>query len=510
MIPRMNPGRPARSWVRAAALMSLAITLVKSESLSMQQDRVPEFAGTTDVGAVRHPGSFSSDPTSGQIRITGSGENIWGRADAFTFAWERVSGDVVCRTDIAWIGTGRNPHRKAGWMLRAGLEEDDPYVDAVLHGDGLISMQYRAVKGGETAEVKSAITGPATLTFERTGNQFTLTVEDTQGLLHPAGTISVPLPGTLYAGLVVCSHDSTVSETALFSNARIHEQGVIPDSARVIESTLETFDIKTGIRTIVRRAREHFEAPNWSRDGRTLIYNSAGLLYSIPVAGGEPHTINTGKAIHCNNDHGLSWDGSRLVVSHQGDDGKSRIYLLKAAGGEPALITENGPSYWHGWSPDDKTLAYCAERMDEYDVYTIPVTGGSERRLTTAPGLDDGPEYSPDGKTIYFNSVRTGQMKIWKMSPEGSGQTQVSPDDNFGDWFPHPSPDGTTIVFLSYDKSVEGHPPNKDVVLRSMPAGGGEVKTLTRLFGGQGTLNVHSWSPDSRSFAFVSYRLVRQ
>jgi len=146
--------------------------------------------------------------------------------------------------------------------------------------------------------------------------------------------------------------------------------------------------------------------------------------------------------------------------------------------------------------------------MGEYDVYTIPVTGGSERRLTTAPGLDDGPEYSPDGTTIFFNSVRTGQMKIWKMSPDGSGQTQVSPDDDFGDWFPHPSPDGSTIVFLSYHRSVEGHPPNKDVVLRSMPAGGGEVTTLTRLFGGQGTLNVHSWSPDSRRFAFVSYRLV--
>jgi TolB protein len=136
------------------------------------------------------------------------------------------------------------------------------------------------------------------------------------------------------------------------------------------------------------------------------------------------------------------------------------------------------------------------------------VTGGDERRLTTAPGLDDGPEYTPDGTAIYFNSVRTGPMKIWKMAPDGSGQTQVTPDDNFGDWFAHPSPDGKLIVFLSYDGSVEGHPPNKDVVLRSMPVGGGEVRTLTHLFGGQGTLNVHSWSPDSRKFAFVSYRLV--
>jgi Tol biopolymer transport system component len=141
-------------------------------------------------------------------------------------------------------------------------------------------------------------------------------------------------------------------------------------------------------------------------------------------------------------------------------------------------------------------------------VYTIPVTGGDERRLTDAPGLDDGPEYSPDGRTIYFNSVRTGQMKIWKMGPDGSGQAQVTPDDSYGDWFPHPSPDGRVILFLSYEKSVEGHPPNKDVVLRLMSTGGGDVATLTHLFGGQGTLNVHSWSPDGKKFAFVSYRLV--
>ncbi len=474
----------------------------------MPQQGFPEFSATTDVGAVRHPGSVARDPKAGQIRMTGSGENIWGRTDAFTFAWKMVDGDVACRSDIEWAGAGRNPHRKAGWMIRAGLEPDDPYVDAVLHGDGLISMQYRAIKGGETAELKSAITGPATLTFERTGDQFTLFVHGPNGALHPAGTITVPLPGAAYAGLVVCSHDSAVAETALFTNVAMSELGRIADTARVLESSLETFDVQTGVRTIVRRAREHFEAPNWSRDGTRLIYSSGGLLYSLPVGGGEPQKINTGAANRCNNDHGMSWDGTKLVVSHSAEDGKSRIYLLSAQGGEPELVTARGPSYWHGWSPDDRTLAYCAERNGEYDVYTIPVTGGDERRLTDAPGLDDGPEYSPDGRTIYFNSVRTGQMKIWKMGPDGSGQAQVTPDDSYGDWFPHPSPDGRVILFLSYEKSVEGHPPNKDVVLRLMSTGGGDVATLTHLFGGQGTLNVHSWSPDGKKFAFVSYRLV--
>jgi Tol biopolymer transport system component len=166
------------------------------------------------------------------------------------------------------------------------------------------------------------------------------------------------------------------------------------------------------------------------------------------------------------------------------------------------------PSYWHGWSPDGKTLAYCGERNGEYDIYTIPTEGGEEKRLTTSPGLDDGPDYSPDGQTIYFNSVRTGTMQIWRMKADGSDQQQVT-SDQYNNWFPHPSPDGKWIVLLSYEKGVTGHPANKDVMLRMMPAGGGEIQVLAKLFGGQGTINVPSWSPDSRNVAFVSYRLVQ-
>ena len=171
-------------------------------------------------------------------------------------------------------------------------------------------------------------------------------------------------------------------------------------------------------------------------------------------------------------------------------------------------MTPVGPSYWHGWSPDGKTLAYCAERGGEYDVYTIPVAGGEEKRLTTAKALDDGPDYSPDGEWIYFNSERTGLMQIWRMRADGSEQQQVT-SDGHADWFPHPSPDGKWVAFLSYEKDVQGHPPNKDVTIRMMPAGGGEIQVLAKPFGGQGTINVPSWSPDSLHLAFVSYRLVR-
>ena len=273
-----------------------------------------------------------------------------------------------------------------------------------------------------------------------------------------------------------------------------------------VESTLEIVTIDSGQRTVVYRAKQHFEAPNWSRDGRTLLFNSGGKLYTIPVSGGEPKLLETGSATRCNNDHGYSMDGTHLAISHS-PERQSLVYVLPATGGTPRLVTEKGPSYWHGWSPDGKTLAYCAERGGEFDVYTIPTAGGEETRLTTAPGLDDGPEYSPDGSFIYFNSERTGVMQIWRMKPDGSDQTQIT-SDGHADWFAHPSPDGKWLTFLSYDKDVKGHPANKNVRLRLLPVAGGVPKVLVELFGGQGTMNVPSWSPDSKRFAFVSYKLV--
>jgi Tol biopolymer transport system component len=278
----------------------------------------------------------------------------------------------------------------------------------------------------------------------------------------------------------------------------------------MLESRLEVLTVATGEREVVHAAKAHFEAPNWSRDGSFLVFNQDGRILTLGLRERVPRLVDTGFATRCNNDHGLSPDGKWLAISDQSqEDGRSLIYVLPALGGVPRRVTAKGPSYWHGWSPDGKTLAYCAERGGEYDVYTIPVEGGEETRLTTAPGLDDGPDYAPDGR-IWWNSVRTGVMKIWRMDPDGKNQTQMTRNEEYADWFPHPSPDGKQVVFLSYGRSVEGHPPNKDVVLRLMPAEGGEPRVIARLFGGQGTINVPSWSPDSTRFAFVSYRLLEE
>jgi Tol biopolymer transport system component len=228
----------------------------------------------------------------------------------------------------------------------------------------------------------------------------------------------------------------------------------------------------------------------------------------LALNGAEPTTIATDPQNRCNNDHGISPDGQSMAISDQsGNNQKSSIYIVPIGGGTPRQITQNSPSYWHGWSPDGKTLAFAGQRDGDFDIYTIPVTGGQETRLTTAKGLDDGPEYSPDGEYIYFNSERTGSMQIWRMKADGSAQEQVLSDET-NDWFPHISPDGKWMVFLSYDKSVIGHPPEKDVALNLMSMDDKKVHLLTRLFGGQGTINVPSWSPDSLKLAFVSYELL--
>jgi len=492
--------------MRNTALLGLIVATVLGAGCAKQSPGAASlFQQSADVGAVKLRGTSGFDATSGVYTLTGSGANVWGREDAFHYTWTRTSGDLSLEAVVEFEGEGGNAHRKAGWMIRAGEEADDPYADAAVHGDGLISFQFRRVKGGETEEIRAASKGRTKTILQRTGKVVGLLVEQ-DGETESVGSVILDLPDNVSVGLFVCSHEAERSETARISEVALNRQVSQPDQERVTESSLEVIDLESGKRTLVRRELAHFEAPNWSRDGSYLLYNQKGRLLRF-TPGGQPEMLDTDWADRCNNDHGFSPDGKWLAISHSPED-HSLIYVVSADGGEPRQVTELGPSYWHGWSPDGKTLAYCAERGGEYDIYTIPVAGGKETRLTNAPGLDDGPDYSPDGRFIYINSERTGLMKIWRITPDGKTQEQVTRDDQWADWFPHPSPDGKWIAFLSYLPDVKGHPANQEVVLRVMPVEGGEPKIVARLFGGQGTMNVPSWSPDSRKFAFVSYRLV--
>jgi TolB protein len=293
------------------------------------------------------------------------------------------------------------------------------------------------------------------------------------------------------------------------SAARAQVTPSASEDALVLHSSLEIVEVATGERHVVYTAVSHFEAPNWNHDGKDFFFNSEGRILRLPVTGGTPITIDTGSATHCNNDHGISPDSKWLVVSDGSQpDGQSSVYIVPIAGGSARRVTQNS----HGWSPDGKTLAFVGRRNGDFDIYTVPFAGGDETRLTTAKGLDDGPEYSPDGKYLYFNSERTGHMQIWRMRADGSQQEQITFDDS-NDWFPHISPDGKWMVFLSYGSDVVGHPPNKDVQLRLAPilddkVDNAKIIVLVKLFGGQGTINVPSWSPDSAKVAFVSYQLL--
>lgn len=278
-----------------------------------------------------------------------------------------------------------------------------------------------------------------------------------------------------------------------------------------IESQLVILNIKTGEENIILHEKRHFEAPNWSRDGRYLIINSNGLLEKISLKGEVFGTIDTKFATNCNNDHGISFDGKWIIISNnnpsiQAPGGSSQIYILPIDGGEPRLITKNYPSYWHGMSPNNEWIVYCALRNNEWDVYKANIITGEETRLTHADGLDDGPEYSYDGEWIYFNSHRTGRMHIYRMRPDGSDQTQMT-FDNYDNWFPHPSPNNKSVVYISYIENQNGdHPFGKDVLIRQLDVETGKTKSLTPVFyGGQGTLNVHSWSPDGEHIAYVKY-----
>lgn len=272
---------------------------------------------------------------------------------------------------------------------------------------------------------------------------------------------------------------------------------------------LKTVEIPSGRVETVYSADRHFEAPNWSRDGYFIV-NSQGRLYRLSARDRKQlEPIETGFATRANNDHGISPDGKSLVISHETTEDwqTSTVYHLPIAGSTtPRQITTKSPSFWHGWSPDGRTLAYVGRRDGEFDIYTISVDGGEERRVTTCAGLDDGPDYSPDGSFIYYNSFCSGSMQIWRMRPDGSRPEQLT-RDAYANWFPHPSPDGRWVVFLAYlEDQGQNHPFGKQVKLRLMDLRDGSVRDLTLpFFGGQGTLNVPSWSPDSRRVAFVTF-----
>ena len=496
----MEPTRKSFSLL----IVLLAINL-------MAQSQKSFFPETKNIGDPVISGNMLFNPDSQTYELTGSGTNMWLDKDEFFYAARKVNSDFILTSKVEIATKTGDTHRKMGLMIRQSMDASSSYADIVLHADGLISLQYRSKQGAITEEVKFTEVNAQYLQLEKKGSKILARIAQNEQALTAAKEIELLFEAPFFVGLVTCSHNAALSVTGLFSNVRFDiaaAEGVdgykTPSASR-----LEILDIETGARKVIYSTPNHIEAPNWSRDGKFLIYNSGGKLYKFDLAKGNPEVINSGMAINNNNDHGISFDGKMLAISNHTEEngkGSSIIYTLPIGGGKPFRVTEKGPSYWHGWSPNGKYLVYCAERNGDYDVYRVSAKGGKEKQLTKTPGLDDGPEYSLDGKFIYFNSTRTGMMQIWKMKPDGTKQEQVT-FDNYQNWFAHPSPDGKWLIYISYPSEVPAtsHPHNQRVMLRAQPINGKEPKVMAHIYGGQGTFNVPSWSPDSKKVAFVSY-----
>jgi Tol biopolymer transport system component/regulation of enolase protein 1 (concanavalin A-like superfamily) len=438
------------------------------------------------------------------------GKNMWANDDQFHFLWKKIKGDFSITATVRFIGKGTDPHRKIGIIARNNLTANSPYADAAVHGDGLTSLQTRWTDTAQTVQLVLPSNQPLNIELQRSGNVFTFYAAS-YGENYKQVSNELVLNDELYAGLFICSHNENVVEQAVFSNVRI----IIPPKKDFIPyrdyigSHVEVMDVFTGQRKILHSAPNSLQAPNWTKDGKYLIYNSEGLLYKYDLTNSKIEKLNTGMANQNNNDHVLSFDGKQIALSnHVGEKRISTLFILPLSGSDNLVqITsvDSGHSYLHGWSPDGKTLVFTGQRKNQYDIWAVDIKTKKETQLTNTPTLDDSPEYTPDGKWIYFNSVRTGTMKLWRMKPDGSNQEQITFDE-YNDWFPHISPDGKWIVYLSFPKEIgpSEHPWYQKIYLRLMPASGGVPKNIAYVFGGQGTINVPSWSPDSKKIAFVS------
>jgi Tol biopolymer transport system component len=292
-----------------------------------------------------------------------------------------------------------------------------------------------------------------------------------------------------------------------------------PDTRRLLPrqaSELVVTDLISGQITVIYHTQELIEAPNWTLDGKWLIFNADGRLFRISPDGTDgPCRINTAPVENLNNDHVLAPDGVTVFVS--ANDG--HLYHVPLAGGVPVKVSNDQEPprryrhYLHGISPDGATLTYVAyeARPDGSPMMrlaVIPAAGGVETYLTDGTCPVDGPEFSPDGAWLYYNGEgaarRPGHAQIFRMRPDGTGVEQLTHDDRVN-WFPHVSPDGSMMCYISFPEGTLGHPADKAVILRLAAPDGNNIRDLDAFNGGQGTINVPSWAPDSKRFAYVRY-----
>lgn len=437
-------------------------------------------------------------------------------AQVLQFLYREQEGDFILRAHLKLESDATDGSSSAGWMLRESLSETARSLEVGLTDAGeLYSDSWAGADPyHEQMRVSDNNAEPVAdvIQLERRGERLIISYAKFGELFSRTELDQAALPRQLCVGLFL--RTSGTKAKIEFSNVRIVRpawEGLEPYKD-YLGSRLELLTPATGQREIIYTTSKGIEAPNWTPDGKALIYNSGGLLYRFDLESRTSTQIETGFAVKNNNDHVLSFDGRALGISHHAEehDGKSIIYRLPSEGGRPQQLTPRGHSYLHGWSPDGKYIIYTGERNGQFDIYRTTTDGaGEETQLTDNPTLDDGSEYSPCGNYIYFNSVRTATMELWRMDADGGNHKRLT-NDELNNWFAHPAPDGKTLAFLSYLPDIEpsDHPYYQQVYLRTMPADGGEPTVIAYLYGGQGTINVPSWSPDGTQLAFVSNSVI--
>lgn len=487
------------------------------EGVPFADGTIAPFEASVDIGPVEQGGEVVIDPVRQTVRISGDNGNFPRDGDRQHYLWRRMKGDFLVRARIEIEFEGRivAGDCRIGWDVRSNLDPGSPRVFGGMEIQAGGVLRFRAEPGGVSESYQLKVAGPEVVQLERRGGVYTLSAARFGAPFQETSVSHVDLGDEVYVGLSVCSRRAGSDiEAAEFSNVRI----IVPASESFVPyrdylgSNLEILDVETGRRRIVLRHPGSIQAPNWTRDGSRLIVNGDGRLWTVDLDSSTPelNELETGFAVHNNNDHVLSWDGSRIGISHHDpdDEGRSTIYTLPIAGSQnPRRITAVGAghSYLHGFWPDDRSLVFTGFRDEKFDVLRIDLRTGTETKITDTPALDDGAEVDPSGRFVYFNSNRTGTMQIWRAWADGSDPEQLT-FDRRNDWFPHLSPDGRELVFLSYPEEVDSgdHPFYRRVLLRRMPADGGRPSVVAYVYGGQGTINVHSWSPDGSRLAFVS------
>ena len=480
------------------------------------------FESQSDVGSVNPAGTANFSAATGVYTLTAAGANTWYHVDNFHYLWKKASGDMVLTANVTFPAHtythDPDPHRKGILMFRQSLAAGGEYVGAAVHGSGLIALQFRRERGANAADVELNIDAPRTVRIEKHGDTFTLFLSRKGEPLQQVGaSVTLHFKEPFYVGLGAVSHDVKTTDVVEFSHVSLEPLPAAAESLQpALYSTVQTISINDQFRRaiVVRSVKAYVQSANWAPDGKSIYVHEGGHIQKIPYldppAGGTPQLIDTGRLVGCSGNFGLSPDGKLLAVScSEAAGGQHDVYVLPAAGGGTPRKVTNGAtsSYFHAWAPDSRSIAFTRGRAGKADIFTIPVDGGTEARLTNDT-LNDGPDYSADGRFIYFDSWRSGGLQIWRMQPDGSAAEQITDDDNLNS-SPHVSPDGKAVAFLS---EPPGHtttdgPDTGSTSLKVIGAADGLIRTVASFRGNRGSFSMYGWG-DATHLAFVSYQLL--